>query len=291
MVNYAYRTLIAASISLICLQALIMATISSPAVAEELIHLRFIVDLQAASSDQDQATLKQKLLQHVEALNSIYRNSAVDMQARLIVTDFISISDHEAEGLLQLMTEEQGPFRGLFARTSDAGADYTILFVRGLTIRGIPKCGRAVSINLTTEALDSSRSAVAVLDIACGSKSLAHELGHLMGLNHGQMVDRCQPGHGHSKGAATYANGFGVGNCDGTPQPGEFGTIMVGGWMDAINGDQHSVLPMYSNPRIRDPRCGPTQTCGDPNIGDAARFLNENAAVYAGHESTKTLHD
>jgi len=116
------------------------------------------------------------------------------------------------------------------------------------------------------------------------SALVAHELGHLMGLNHGYLVNSCQPDQGHANAIAPYANGYAEGNCDGRMQTGEFGTIMVGGWMKQINGDGHSSLRMFSNPRIRDIRCGTRGICGDEKIGDEARALNENARYYAGHE-------
>ena len=44
-------------------------------------------------------------------------------------------------------------------------------------------------------------------------------------------------------------------------------------------------LPIFSNPRMHDERCGKKKTCGDPAIGDAARALNENAHYFASHKA------
>jgi hypothetical protein len=59
---------------------------------------------------------------------------------------------------------------------------------------------------------------------------------------------------------------------------------MVGGWVREVTGDQETgYVPLFSNPRVSDPRChGP---CGDAEHGDAARALNERAALFAGLRS------
>ncbi|WP_162232412.1 hypothetical protein [Methylogaea oryzae] len=97
-------------------------------------------------------------------------------------------------------------------------------------------------------------------------------------------MDACLPGKGHSTALTPYANGYAQGVCDKQPQPGEFGTIMVGGFMQEINGDGHSSLPLFSNPRLRDPRCGSQGVCGDAASADAARAMNEHRRYYAAHE-------
>lgn len=263
---------------------LTLALLSSPGGAET-IDLRFIVDTAAAVTISERMALRRRLRDQVNTLNGYYRSSLINLEARLIDLHFTPIVDHEATRLLDAMLNQAPPFEGLLRRADEVGADYSLVLVRGLTIRGKGRCGRALDIHRSPKALASSRKAFAVLDVACRAHTLAHELGHLMGLNHGAMVDRCQPNHGHTSAITPYANGFGSGNCDGRPQPGEFGTIMVGGWMRAIHGDQHASLPLFSNPLLHDPRCGETGRCGDPLRGDAARVLNENAALYAGHES------
>jgi hypothetical protein len=186
--------------------------------------------------------------------------------------------------ILDDMEHERNGFAAMFRRANEYGADYTVAVTANLMIRGKRGCGRGYAVNQTREHISSTRRAFAAIDFACGAHTLAHELGHLMGLNHGTLVDQCQPGKGHISAIAPYANGYAVGNCDGKPQPEEFGTIMVGGWMKEINGNGHGSLPMFSNPRIRDERCGISKICGDPAIGDAARALNENALLYAAHE-------
>jgi len=253
-------------------------------VAAETIGLRFVVSDTLARSAAERRATQTALERNVMRLNEYFRNSAVDIVAEMVDVGFARIEAVDAVAVLEDMHAERGGFAGLFARADEIGADYTFAVMDKLMLRGKPNCGRAIAVNRTRAAIGSTREALAVVALPCGAQSLAHELGHLMGLNHGFAVDRCQPNRGHASAIARYANGYAVGACDGKPDPEKFGDIMVGGWMKEINGDGHSNLPMFSNPRIRDPRCGREGICGDPEIGDAARALNENARDYAAHE-------
>lgn len=258
----------------------------------ETIGLRFVVDTAlGADAGQQQATAR-RLADHVAELNRYFRNSDVRLAAEIVDIEFSRIENVAVMDILGDMEQERRGFSSLFAKAAEYGADYSFAVVGHLLIRGKPGCGRAYAVNRTVAEISSTRRAFAAIDIACGAHTLAHELGHLMGLNHGALVDACEPGRGHTSAISPYANGFGQGPCDGQPAAGKFGTIMVGGWMKAINGDGRSSLPMFSNPRIRDVRCGEQGICGDAATGDAARVLNENARYYAGHEepSPRVLH-
>lgn len=248
------------------------------------IGLRFVANSTLGASATQQKQTSAKLEQHVAELNGYFRTSEVRLRAQIVQIEFAPIEQTDVMAILGDMQHERGAFARMFAKANEFGADYTIGIVDKLMIRGMPGCGRAFAVNQTIAEISSTRRAFAVVNIVCGAHTLAHELGHLMGLNHGHLVNACQPGQGHANAIAPYANGYAEGNCDGKMQPGEFGTIMVGGWMKEINGAGHSSLPMFSNPRIRDVRCGVRGICGDEKIGDEARALNENAAYYAGHE-------
>lgn len=256
------------------------------------IGIRFILsDDLGQGATQRQAT-QAKLESYVAELNSYYRNSGVVLQAEIADVEFSRIEAVDVMQILDDMAHQQNGFDTMFKKADEFGADYTIVMSSKLMIHGKRWCGRAVAVNKTLESIASTRNSYAVINFICGSHTLAHELGHLMGLNHGVLVDQCQPKTGHTSAIAPYANGYAEGNCDGEPQPGEFGTIMVGGHMSEINGNNKGSLSIFSNPRIRDGRCGVNQICGDPAIGDAARALNENARYYAMHEEpdVHTLH-
>ncbi|MBF0190381.1 MAG: hypothetical protein HQL99_04440 [Magnetococcales bacterium] len=248
------------------------------------IGLRFVVNETPEADRGDLQAIETRLADHVATLNRYYRDSQVAMQAKIVAVAFTRMPNDEAVEILEDMRHERQGFAGLFREADRWGADFTVAATRSLTLRGKPGCGRALAVNQTRAAISTSRNALMVYNPVCGAHTLAHELGHLMGLNHGRMVDGCQPGQGHTSALTPYALGHGVGNCDGRPQSGEFGTIMVGGWMKQVLGHDKASLPFFSNPRLRDPRCGVAQRCGDPETGDAARVLNEHAAVYAAHE-------
>lgn len=258
------------------------------AVQAEAIGIRFIVADDLGSTEQQRQTVKTVLEKRVEQLNGYYRNSAVALQAGIVDVAFAPIQSSGDVQILEDMANEAGGFEDLFERADELGADYTVAMVSKLLIFGKRGCGRAYAVNKTVAEISSTRRALAVIDFACQAHTLAHELGHLMGLNHGVIVDRCEPNKGHLTAIAPYALGYGQGNCDGKPQPGEFGTIMVGGNMKKVNGDDQSSLRLFSNPRIKDERCGASHVCGDPETGDEARALNENARYYAAHEEPDT---
>lgn len=250
------------------------------AAAATTINLRFVVtEALARSETQEQAT-RAALATNVARLNEVFRNSAVELQAEIVDVSFRHIDAVDAVAVLDDMQAERGGFEDLFARTQEFGADYIFAVMDRLMLRGRPNCGRAIAVNRTRAELGSIRRALAVVALPCGTQTLAHELGHLMGLNHGYVVDQCEPNHGHASAIARYANGYAAGACDGKAGAEKFGDIMVGGWMKRINGDGHSNLAIFSNPRIRDVRCGSTGVCGDPETGDAARALNENARYF-----------
>ena len=251
----------------------------------ETIDIRYLVADDLGSTPTAQQTVTASLSRYTEELNQYYRNSKVHLTAHMLNVTFVPIDELEAEDILDDMQHENAGFADLFSTAHQIGADYTFAVTKELLIRGQARCGRAFAVNQTLPAISSTRSAFAVVNFACGAHTIAHELGHLMGLNHGALVDQCQPNHGHTAALTPYATGYGKGNCDRQYQKGEFGDIMVGGWMDTISGKGKKNLPLYSNPLLKDARCGTQQICGDPTIGDAARTLNEYAKYYAGHEN------
>ncbi|MEO5347948.1 MAG: M12 family metallo-peptidase [Magnetococcus sp. YQC-9] len=239
--------------------------------------IRFLVNDTLAPDAAARQALRERLAGQVAVVNRYYRDSLVDLTATIVDVAFIPIAE-EQEGatILDQMRHEKNGFAALYCEAGRHGAAYTVAVTRH-QLRGKRGCGQAIAVNKRRAELSRPEKALMVYDIVCGSHTLAHELGHLMGLNHGRLVDRCEPGHGHTTAIASYALGYGVGNCDGQMQPGEFGTIMVGGWMKRVMGNDKASLPLFSNPQLKDPRCGKEGICGDPETGDAARALNENA--------------
>ena len=264
--------------------AAILALCFATGAFAETMGIRFIVSDDLGRTTAQQQITQTKLQRYVAELNGYYRNSDVALNAEIVQIEFSRIEALDDVQILGDMAHERSGFAAMFQRADEFGADYTVAMVGKLLVLGKPGCGRAYAVNKSVEAISSTRKAFAVVNFVCGAHTLAHELGHLMGLNHGVLFSQCRHEKTNASAMAPYANGYGEGNCDSKPQPGEFGDIMVGGGMREINGDDKSSLRIFSNPRIHDERCGKNKTCGDAAIGDAARTLNENAHYYASHE-------
>ena len=268
----------------VLLQLLLLGLIVIPiSVFAQVIGLRFIVDGSLGATAPQQQLVVGRLHQQVEELNGYYANSKVVLRAEVVDVSFASILSIDAIQILEDMRFERRGFERLFSRANEIGADYMIAVTSGLMLRGQPSCGRAFAVNNSLAAISTTRTAFLVMGATCKAQTLAHELGHLMGLNHGALIAECTRNRTHMVAIAPYANGWAQGHCDGGPQEGAFGTIMVGGYMKHVDG-KNGGLPMFSNPRIEDARCGPARRCGDALLGDSARTLNEYAQVYAAHE-------
>ena len=268
----------------ILLRILLFGLIAVPVnVIAQVVGLRFIVDESLGPTVQQRQAVVQRLHQQVEELNGYYANSKVVLRAAVVDVSVVSILSVDAIELLEDMRSERRGFENLFSRANEIGADYTIAVVKGLMLRGRSSCGRGFAVNKTLAAISTTKTAFLVMGSTCGAQTLAHELGHLMGLNHGALIAQCTGNRTHMVAIAPYANGWAQGHCDGGPQEDAFGTIMVGGYMKHVDG-KNGGLPMFSNPRIEDVRCGRARRCGDALLGDSARVLNEYAQVYAAHE-------
>ena len=250
----------------------------------ETIGIRFIVSDDLGRTTEQRLITQSKIAQYVAGLNDRYRNSEVALTAEIVQIDFSRIEAVDDLQILRDMQNQRNGFTGMFEKSHEAGADYTVAMPGKLITNGKPGCGRAYAVNKTIEAISNPHKAFAVVNFVCGAHTLAHELGHLMGLNHGTLVGTCYPNSNQTIAIAPYANGYAEGNCDSKPQQGEFGDIMVGGFMRDVMGNDKGNLPIFSNPRIHDERCGKNKTCGDAATGDAARALNENAHYYASHK-------
>jgi len=260
--------------------SLMLGLLTAPIAAASEIGLQFLVERDTAEN-----TGKVEIERMVGELNATFTRSEVALTAHVMRVAVLDLDTNDALRLLEQMQAGSGPFVELHIMADVVGADFTIVLNDALMLRGKANCGRAFDVNQTLEELTDPSRAVAVMRPRCGSHTLAHELGHLMGLNHGSLVDTCAPGRGHTSAIAPYANGYAVGNCDGDPQPGEFGTVMVGGWMQSINGERLNRLEVFSNPEVLNDACGSKRRCGDRTFGNAARALNEHASLYASHHT------
>ncbi|MCW7536909.1 RICIN domain-containing protein [Aquabacterium sp. A7-Y] len=187
----------------------------------------------------------------VEQVNTIYANSQVDVQLRLVGTQ-----QHDAPGsdmgdvLSQLRRNSS-----IAAKRDQVGAD----FVTQLHRHG--QCGVAYMAV-------SASAAYSVVGPQCGPFTLAHELGHNMGLSHSRR-------QGDTGGARyAYALGHGVDRL--------FGTIMS--YAHLFNAPR---VGKFSNPRLTcsGVPCGVPE--GQSQQADAAKAINNVRAELENFRPTK----
>ncbi|MES2819344.1 MAG: RICIN domain-containing protein [Pseudomonadota bacterium] len=175
----------------------------------------------------------------VDQVNTIYTNSQMDIQLRLVGTMLSNPAGANMSEVLGSIT----PDAAIARKRDELGADYVAQLHR------LGSCGVAwVAVH--------PNYAFSVTGPKCGPTTLAHELGHNMGLMHSRR-------QGDTGGTRyPYALGHGV--------DGLFGTIMTYPWV--YNGARG--VSKFSNPRID---CG-GQPCGVPEgqplQADAAKAVN-----------------
>ncbi|GAA3953156.1 zinc-dependent metalloprotease family protein [Allohahella marinimesophila] len=182
----------------------------------------------------------------VDQVNTIYRNSDVDIQLRLVGTLLNNAPGSDMAAVLHAITPSISPDTTveIRAKREETGADYVA------QIHGQGSCGIAwVAV--------AREWAFSVTGPDCGAVTLAHEIGHTMGLNHSRL-------QGDTSGTRfEYGLGHGV--------DGLFGTVMTYPWM--FGGAP--AVAKFSNPRLScsGVPCGVPE--GEPQQADAARALNQ----------------
>lgn len=224
-----------------------------------------------------------EMVRWINEVNDYYINSNVDLKVKVANVFF---GDYSSGGsvrnpstLLNDMVASRNAFIDLDNNADRFGADYSVGVF--LTLTGV--CGKASSVNGGLNA----NSLQTVLRFHCDSDTLAHELGHLMGLAHGNQVATCLNNTAHRNGSVTsYAKGYAVTNCDGNLATDEFGTLMVHNYMYNSNMENSTAnnVFMFSNANISRSSCG-DGACGSATTGDASRALNIYKNTYASYES------
>ncbi|AKJ29761.1 RICIN domain-containing protein [Caldimonas brevitalea] len=187
----------------------------------------------------------------VDQVNAIYANSQVDVQLRLVGTQLHNADGNDMGDVLGRLRQNSTIAR----RRDELGAD----FVTQLHRHGA--CGVAYMAV-------SASAAYSVVGPQCGPYTLAHELGHNMGLSHSRR-------QGDTRGARyEYALGHGVERL--------FGTIMA--YAHVFNAPR---IGKFSNPRQT---CS-GQPCGVPEgqsqQADAVKAINNVRAELENFRPTR----
>jgi len=288
------------------------------------VGIHYVIDNSLITEDTTIQDREDEIDFWTSEINTIYKNSGVALRISTVRVTQSDITDEEtindiADFRVNIDGEVQG-FQGLEATAMAFGADYTIAIVPDLiainnvgTIFGL--CGAARQVSDTLDEINAVNfvQTTAVMDMNCGSSTLVHEIGHVMGLAHGDQVSLARDNVGHSEGIEDYSMGWGmIVDLDSDDQDtgnevldvDEYGTIMVGNhvahWTGTTWGNVK--VPLFSNPDIFDELCGIERNgdgdpildafgmnqplaCGDDDRGDASRALDQYAANYNNHET------
>lgn len=267
---------------------------SCPMVKGEEIGILFIVDavpgLGSNSSEQQQT--QEELERFIFELNGYYEESGIQISAKLehIIFDVVTVNGQvtNANTILSRMENNDWGFSELSELVERYGADYVSTIVNELTgSSGEAICGKAMRVANSEEELENRETGYHVMGVECDSDTFAHEIGHSMGLAHGNYVANCLNNSVHMQAIDGDAKGFGVGNCDGIPNfQTEFGTIMVGNYIGGLNAEGSLALkvPLFSSPNLTNGGCGINDICGDSFIANSVRALNFYRDIYSNRE-------
>lgn len=223
------------------------------------------------------SAVQTRLTYLVAVANKAYADSKVNYRIRLAGTMAVSYPDTGANSaVLDAMTNTSpsGPLAALRARRASLGADLVSL-VRPYTQSGQGGfCGLAYLIGesqspFTIQSAPYGYSTIGdgedpSTNTYCVETTLAHELGHNMGLAHDKA-------NAPTPGAFSYAYGW-----RRTLASGSFATIMA-----YVTGDQQRVA-YFANPDIT--LCNGNR-CGDPTTANQTLVLNQTMPIVANFEN------
>ncbi len=207
-------------------------------------EVQTVIDVLAVySSDKYSSNielLRSKIEHSLSVTNEIYRKSHIPARFRLVKISPYSVDKQlKSKGALQVLASDHG----IKQLRQKYHADVVVLF-RDYAHDGL--CGIAFQNN----GLSKNR-AYAHITLTCPSDTMAHELGHTMGLVHSD--------HDVRAGRYPYAKGYGV--------EGEFVTVM------AYKTNYHTTKKIlhFSSPNVE---CMERE-CGVAGASDAASALRE----------------
>lgn len=210
-------------------------------------------------------SLEGRILGAVARANQAYARSQVGVTLNLVGVEPAGVTERSSAAL----THEQMRTSATIAATRDRlGADLVILVGENEDV-----CGTAWM--MTSNSTAHERWAHGYVASTClGGRTLAHEIGHLQGLDHDRIVSPASRG--------VYAYGTGYASC--TRDGAAFYDLMSYG---CGSGFGAVLLQQFSNPRL-EYRLRPTGIDheSDPaRSADAARALNATAATVASYRA------
>lgn len=172
-----------------------------------------------------------KIANLIDVTNQIYRDSGVFIEANLLTAELVDYDpENERDSSGTLSDYGYGDvFAGSRFDARERGADFKVIFKP--LVDGDDACGIAYGGGFPNQGgRFKARRMFSHVAYDCGDSTLAHELGHNMGLTHAQRQD----GDGYSY---YFARGYGVDD--------EFVTVMAYG--SAFNASE---IPVFSSPEL-----------------------------------------
>lgn len=276
------------------------------------IGVRFVVDDSLVTTWRSEQKIRDELDSWLNETNTILADSQIDMilyRAETVMTDMATNSSGSTISnesvIFDHMKREINGFANLENRAKEIGADYTVTIVpaldNGKTGDDERKyCGIANQVSRNSDEISARyfMQSAAIVKYTCGADTFAHELGHLFGLAHGTQVATALDSSSHKNGYHTYSKGWGrivditsKGDSeeDETQEAGEYGTVMVGNYLQYWSRRNASTyVGIFSNPQVSDVTCSinsQPSPCGNQYLGDAARTIREFRHDYAAHET------
>lgn len=264
----------------------IVIILFSKAVLAKEMGINFYVDVTVANTVQQQNDFRGDLIVWVSEMEDFYNDSGIDLQPIIVGIEFDDFSQGEIDlvTLKNSIATKQEKFSDIFSRADELGADYSIVVLHTLVNAYNQNiCGSASGVGSTISKISSLELSYAVMadSWSCQASTLAHELGHIQGLVHGDYVDVLAGDHVAGR-LSDQAKGWGEGNQNGMLEANEFGTMMVGNYQAIIEGNRR-LVPVFSNIKVGNYLCGYDLSCGDAVNGDAASVINDHIDHYTSH--------
>ncbi|WIF70139.1 zinc-dependent metalloprotease family protein [Metapseudomonas otitidis] len=265
---------------LACLAVILLAPFAQAATEPRTVDLLVLYtkDAQALPNGRD---MNARIASYIEYANNAFKKSNVNLRLRLVNAQPLTWASYPSISSKDLAAFAADPRVQQLRETY--GADVVQLISRTQVGQGYGVCGIGYVLsgpkNSGTFQSGSWASAYGITGVDCSLSTMAHEIGHNLGLRHSYEQDQTEGyytylARGIHQGTYEWGRGYGV--------QGRYSTIMA--YPQVFNATAQA--PLFSTPAVVDSTCA-NQACGRAGFADAARALNDMAAQIATLRPTK----
>ncbi|GLK87865.1 zinc-dependent metalloprotease family protein [Pseudomonas turukhanskensis] len=265
---------------LVCLAMFLLAPFAHAATEPRTVDLLVLYtkEAQALPNGRD---MDARIASYIEFANNAFKKSNVNLRLRLVNRQPLNWASYPTVSSTDLSRFASDPRVQQLRETY--GADVVQLISRTQAGQGYGVCGIGYVLsgakNSGTFQSGAWASAYGITGVDCSLSTMAHEIGHNLGLRHSYEQDQTEGyytslARGVHQGTYEWGRGYGV--------QGRFATIMA--YPQVFNASVQA--PLFSSPTLMDSTCA-NQACGRAGVADAARALNDMAAQIAVLRPTK----